>query len=126
MKKKPSIVILSISWRNPYTEPPEGQPRVLWSKQYICKKVGDFGKAQREQKNEYNRRGLYPGCPWSICTTSITEPGTPWSKEAKARVRRGRLRKRLDNKMPLLADQFYQEELAKRSRYFAGEDEIDS
>ena len=46
-------------------------------------------------------------------------PGTQWSREARARNRRRRLRKRLVNKYPMFADQFYERELEERPLYFA-------
>ena len=54
-----------------------------------------------------------------LCWTWEAPPGTPWSREARARNRRRSLRKRLVNKYPMFADQFYEGELEKRPLYFA-------
>lgn len=44
-----------------------------------------------------------------------------WSFEAKARVRRANLRRRLERKMPLFASAFYDAEIAARPAYFDGQ-----
>ncbi|ULB12547.1 theronine dehydrogenase (plasmid) [Cereibacter azotoformans] len=43
-----------------------------------------------------------------------------WSTEAKARVRRRNLMKRLQHRVPLFAHQFYEAELSNRRNYFSG------
>lgn len=43
-----------------------------------------------------------------------------WSAEAKGRVRRNRLTKRLEKAVPLFADELLERELAKRPEYFEG------
>lgn len=44
-----------------------------------------------------------------------------WSLEAKARVRRANLRRRLERKMPLFAAALYEAEIAARPAYFEGQ-----
>lgn len=44
-----------------------------------------------------------------------------WSLEAKARVRRANLRRRLERKMPLFAAALYEAEIAARPAYFQGQ-----
>ncbi len=62
-----------------------------------------------------------PGAGYSIGWELVTQqPIRRWSTEAKAKARRRNLRKRLDKKVPLFADMFEQEELARRPDYFAG------
>lgn len=48
-------------------------------------------------------------------------PMRRWSKEAKGRVRRNNLAKRLQRQVPLFADELYERETTKRPAYFAGE-----
>lgn len=45
-----------------------------------------------------------------------------WSREAKARVRRLNLQRRLERKVPLFADLFYAQQLAANPAYYAAED----
>ena len=117
--KKPIYAILSIRWGNRYTEPPDGKPRLLWSERVL------WTGREKETSAEtvYRRLGCYPGCGYVLCCSIETRPGKPWSLKTKGRVRKQRLKKRLDTKFPLLADQLYREELKKRPAYFKGEDD---
>lgn len=54
--------------------------------------------------------------------SSDAPPPKRWPKATLARVRRQRLRRRLERKFPLIADQLYEDELAARPEYFAAED----
>jgi len=54
---------------------------------------------------------------WELVTQ---KPIRRFSAEAKAKIRRRNLRHRLQKKVPLFADIFEQEELARRPSYFAG------
>ncbi|WP_245274509.1 theronine dehydrogenase [Mesorhizobium sp. L2C066B000] len=56
---------------------------------------------------------------WELVTQ---QPIRRWSPEAKAKARRRNMRKRLEKKVPLFADMFEQDELARRPDYFAGAD----
>jgi hypothetical protein len=60
------------------------------------------------------------GAGWTLNWSAEVAPGTPWSREARARERRRRLRVRLERRCPMFASQFYAEELAARPKYFAG------
>lgn len=55
-----------------------------------------------------------------IVWASYKKPGTPWSREARARERRRRLRVRLERKYPMFADLFYEQEIQSRRLYFTG------
>lgn len=48
-------------------------------------------------------------------------PVRRWGKEAKAKVRRGNLAKRLQRHAPLFADELFVREIERRPAYFAGE-----
>lgn len=64
-------------------------------------------------------RDMGPGSGWSIGWEMIEQrPIKRWSPEAKARVRQSNLRKRLEAKFPLFADQFIAAELAARPDYY--------
>lgn len=102
----------SVSWRNPYTEPPGGK-RVI--------------AAVLVRRGEKCPQELYdmvvPGSGWTIGWELVSQrPVRRWSPEAKGRTRRRNMRSRLEKRVPLFADMFEQEELASRPRYFAGED----
>lgn len=65
-----------------------------------------------------------PGTGWTIGWECIEQrPIRRWSREAKARVRRRNLRRRMERKFPLFADDFIAAELAARARYYGGFDD---
>ena len=49
-------------------------------------------------------------------------PVKRWSQAAKAKVRQGNLRRRLESKFPLFADDFIAAELAARPDYYEARD----
>jgi len=57
----------------------------------------------------------------AIVWTYDAPPPRQLSTQSLASVRRKRLRRRLDRKHPLLADLIYEQELAARPGFFAGE-----
>lgn len=56
---------------------------------------------------------------WELVTQ---QPIRRWSREAKSKARIRNLRRRLEQKYPLFAETFIQEELARRPGYYAAED----
>lgn len=63
-------------------------------------------------------------CPGVVAITWDAEerPIRRWPQETVARVRKARLKRRLEKKLPLFADQLYDAELAARPDYYAAED----
>jgi hypothetical protein len=108
--------IIEVSWGNPYTAPPDAAERVLWS----CALPSD-----EDYRAFLAQRGpaVVPGAGWAIKVGVSRPPASRWSDEAKSRVRRANLRRRLDNAVPLFAELFYTEELERRPDYFAGRSE---
>jgi hypothetical protein len=103
------MVRYSLAWRNPYTTP--AGPRVL-----KAMLVPRGAPCPPEIKELWVAGGGY--CiSWELVSQ---KPIKRWSAEAKARTRRRNLRQRLEKKVPLFADIFEQEELARRPDYFAG------
>lgn len=103
----------SLTWRNPCTEPPEGQPRTLKA---LLVRRGE--KCPQEITDLHVPGGGY--CvAWELVTQ---QPIRRWSQEAKSRARRRNLRQRLEKRFPLFASIFEADELARRPEYFAAED----
>lgn len=95
------------------TEPPNGLPRQLWR-----------GNVDSQLMDAFFAIVGY-GKGWGIGWTWIdNKPRRKWSKAAKARNRRKRLKKRLEKKYPLFSDEFFAIEIAKRRDYFDGIDPI--
>jgi hypothetical protein len=109
-----SRTTVSVSWGNPYTSPPGDLPRQAWG---FCYPSDDWnGRAFAEAHGP----DVEPGLGWSWSISIETPPHTKWSEEAKGRVRRRNLRKRLEAKVPLFADLLFKEQLEARPDYFAG------
>lgn len=87
-------------------------PRVL--KAVLCEKSHPV---PQEINNLWLEMG--PGSGWSVGWEMIEQrPIRRWSQAAKARVRKSNLRKRLQKKFPLLAEEFIAAELAARPEYY--------
>lgn len=113
------MIHLQFCWHNPYTEPPPGLPRLLFDG--VVRE-----KHWRENKiPELVMLGLRfpPGHGYSWRVSPIIHRQTkPWSKERKAKQRQRNLRARLEKKVPLFADLFYEQEIAKNPGYYEGEE----
>ncbi len=108
--------IISLRWFNPYTSPPAdvdllSDGRCCWACTVLDRRYED----EIRQKNEPVHT---PGDGWASSWSPFYEPAKQWSSEAKARVRKGRLQKRLQKKFPLFADLFVQSEMQRRPDYF--------
>ena len=107
------MVRWSIRWGHPRTDPPGGGARV---KAAILVPRGQSCPAELlEQK--------VPGDGWALCWELVSQkPIRRWSPEAKARVRQQNLRRRIEKKFPLFAEDFIAAELAARPDYFSAKD----
>jgi hypothetical protein len=107
--------MLEVSWGNPTTSAPQGFERVEWA---VC----GWDRAADEawlwsQKPDW----FEPGCGYAMRWSAILPPPRRLPPETKARIRRRSLRRRLEAKVPLFADQLEEAELARRPGYFQGE-----
>lgn len=103
----------SLAWRKgPLSPPPNGMPRVL--KAVLCDKPRPIPQEIHDLWHE-----MGPGSGWSIGWERIDQhPIRRWSPEAKAKVRKGNLRKRIEKKFPLFAEDFIAAEMAARPDYY--------
>lgn len=114
----------SICWGNPYTKPPDGLPHYLVRVESISHRL------EGRLKDKFHKilerlavRGIHS---YVIGFSYYNDaPRRTWSREAKLKNRRRRLRKRLEKKfsIPEILEQFYQEAIAKNPSYY-GEGEI--
>lgn len=104
-------------WGNPCTEPPNGMPRIIMA--ILCERphpIPDAIQQQCRPGTEYA-----PGTGWTIGWEQIEQrPIRRWSQEARAKVRLKNLRRRMENKFPLFAEDFIADEVARRPEYFSG------
>jgi hypothetical protein len=109
--------VWKIEWNNPYTNPPEGMPRILAEFFYnnddprsrlLPSEVNDFYTKHNLQGNGY---GIY----WqSVHIQKTLDQGK------LASIRKKRLQRRMSEKYPLFAAQFIAEELEKKPEYYSG------
>lgn len=103
----------SLAWRHGAGSlPPNGMPRVL--KAVLCDKPHPVPQEIHDAWLE-----MGPGSGWSVGWESIDQkPIKRWSPEAKSRVRKANLRRRLERKYPLFAEDFIAAEIAARREYY--------
>ena len=62
-----------------------------------------------------------PGSGWTVGWECVHQrPIRRWSQAARARVRQRNLRRRIENKFPLFAEDFIAAEIAARPSYYEG------
>lgn len=63
------------------------------------------------------------GAGYSIGWELVSQrPIRRWSGEAKARMRQRNLRRRMEKKYPLFAEEFINAEMERRAKYYAADD----
>jgi hypothetical protein len=101
----------TLAWRRPDIPPPG--PRVLKS---ILVQRGDPCPPEIMEI-------FVPGSGYSIGWELVTQkPIRRFSREARARIRRRNLERRIQRKFPMFAEEFIARELAARPDYFAAID----
>ena len=99
---------VQLKWGNPYTSPPDNQPRIIFDK-IVNDQAYQVGAIEEVIKLEQE---YPPGSGWSWhWSLGEEKPRRKWSKEAKARVRKKKLKTRLQTKFPL----FWEDMYAKRN-----------
>lgn len=105
--------LFRVEWNNPYTEPPDGAPRIL-AEIFLPDAVD--GKPPPEIR----AIPVTPGGGYSLSIRAISPPSRQLPVQTLARVRRKRLERRVRAKTPLFADEFIAGELARKPDYYAG------
>jgi len=106
--------VWSIQWHSPYTEPPDGRPRILGRWFYPDGHPGwhivpDELRAMRTLGDGY-----------CVYGQAVVEPPKPETPEKKAHRRQARLSTRMEAKYPLFADQMIAEQMSRKPDYYAG------
>lgn len=115
---KDRLVHISLFWHSPYTNPPEGHPRVLLDKVMRESAYRNATDPDVARLKEIHKPG--GGYSWGIAPVK-KQKGLPWTKRRKANTRKRNLRKRIEKKYPLFFDQMYAEALARSPEYYQGE-----
>ncbi|WP_444452016.1 hypothetical protein ACTTAI_13240 [Rhodobacter capsulatus] len=110
-----------LCWGNPYTSPPPGVSRIAMS--VLCDRPHPIPDEIEQMSGLGTEYG--PGSGWTIRWEMIEQrPVRRWSQEARAKVRKNNLRKRMEAKFPLFAEDFIAAEIARRPSYFDGSYDI--
>lgn len=112
--------LYQLAWSNPYTEPPEGRPRILAEIFVPAEHPGAGAPGAPREIAEYPRRAGY-----TMFVSGIEGMPRQLAPEQRGRIRRQRLEKREGKRFPLFAEQFVQEELTAKPQYFAGYNDLD-
>ncbi|MBN1535218.1 MAG: hypothetical protein JW908_00695 [Anaerolineales bacterium] len=115
----------TLQWGNPYTDPPEGKPRV----------IAEMFETIKQRKNrvangdEYFPRQLSAlhtlGDGYGCHISAVSTPHKKLPKDTLAEVRKKRIKRRMQKKYPMLADILVAEEMEKKPEYYAGETDPD-
>ena len=105
------MLIYSIIWRNPHTDPPNNHPRQLWQGEKGSGFISAFFDIVKH------------GTGWCVSVAYVPDkPKVRWSKEAKAKNRKKWMLKRVQKQYPLFWESIYEKELADHPEYYNGED----
>jgi hypothetical protein len=107
--------LYTIEWSNPYTQPPGGAPRVL-AEMFVPNTPGSQNRTPSEIETfPYSLGGGY-----SMYSRHVSPPPRGLSQKSLAKVRRKRLARRVNAKVPMFADHFTRVELNRKPDYYAG------
>lgn len=113
-----------LSWRNPHTSPPDGQPRELLRVRVPVVPGGRTGAPETPAEIVALHEKIGYGKGYGVAVGCVETEPRRLSQETKGRIRMNRLVNRMQKNHPLFADQFIEEAIAKKPGYYRGEDVI--
>jgi len=118
----------TVQWGNPYTEPPDGLPRVLARVQVSAPRGAGAPDVPAEiirvwsETNAAFVASLPPGAParwpWCVYVSAIQQAQRQVSDETRFRRRRQNLIRRMRRRYPLLAEQMIREAFERKPEYY--------
>jgi len=118
----------TVQWGNPYTEPPDGLPRLLARVQVSASRGAGAPSVPAEidrvwsEANAAFVASLPPGTPvkwpWSVYVSVTEQARRQVSDEARFRRRRQNLVRRIRRRYPLFAEQMIREALERKPEYY--------
>lgn len=117
MKPRRYNGVWKIRWFNPYTSPPSNGPRVIGEPEVVEDWANNSRPPSAKMRAMCEKAGQGYSIGWHH---EYIDPPRRWSTEAKGRVRRKNLRKRLEKTEPLFAEILYPEIVAADPDYFSG------
>jgi hypothetical protein len=118
----------AVEWGNPYTEPPNGLPRVAARVQLAAPRGAgapdippDIERTWRDLNAAYEAQqppDEPPRWPWCIAVYIVDRTRRQMSPEGKFRKRRGNLIRRMKRRFPLVAEEMIRAELERQPDYY--------
>jgi len=105
--------LFTLEWFNPYTSPPGNEPRLLAG--YFIPTSGACPGTPPEISTMWK-----PGTGYSVIVRSLSVPVKPQSPEKLSRLRKKTLRRKITERYPMFADEFFQQSLEHNPDYFEG------
>lgn len=105
--------VWSLRWGNPYTSPPDG--RGVIKELYF-----PLGHRHLRVCPPEILKAHVPGSGYGIYWSAVSAIPKKLPQDKLASVRQKRLRRRMEEKYPLFAEQFIDEEMQKRPEFYAG------
>jgi len=102
----------AVIWHNPYTLPPDGYSRLMLVVE------GERGQCPDEIEQLYTALRARHGGGWSVTTWCEATQSRRWTDEQRYARRRLNLRRRLERRYPMFAEQLYVEALTERPEYY--------
>jgi len=115
--QKRELYIHQLSWCNPYTEPPNGKPRILAE---ICSVIR-HPEPQEFVEACKRLHVLGDGYGTRFFALSPRQKQREWTRERKAAHRRRLLEQRIKHKSPMFAIEFIKQEIDRKPHYFEGD-----
>lgn len=109
------VGVWAIVWSNPHKPRPEGQPEVFLELRTPLAKGQGAGAMPAEIQDCYDELSPYG---YAVCWWTEGGVTRRLSLETKQKIRRGNLRKRLDRRWPMFAEDLYREALARKPEYY--------
>lgn len=112
--QKLTYATILVRWYSPYTQPPDGKPRILWAASIPWPFDGDYLEIIPFSKCGVKKEGKYS----VVLQNGDLKPMRSHSAESKSRQRIGNLKRRISKKAPLFADHFMDQEISKKPEYY--------
>ena len=101
-----------IRWSNPFTKPPDGKPEELLRVQREASSGADMPPEIANFPTIGTGYAIH-----SYCLDTFL-PKRTLSEETKQKIRRANLKRRLEKRLPLFAEELYEKELRAKPDYY--------
>jgi len=115
----------TIEWHTPYSEPPEGLPRIK-AEVFESLEKRNARMAEGGSSVPLALEALHTiGDGYCVTIQSVVTPSRQLPPATLAGIRKKRTRRRIEKKYPMFAEQFIEESMVNNPSYFAGQTRAD-